>query len=114
MGIPTPDRLGTLHSIYIDFGPKVRFYGHPGPLPKPKVQRVVAGSERWSLGGWCIGENAPQFLFIQFCRSSYTNRITRRKVRVNRQNSVLVEISESKSTKFHYISLNVTKRILRS
>ena len=40
-----PDWLGTLHSIYIDFGPKVRFYGHPNPLPKPKAQRVVTGSK---------------------------------------------------------------------
>ena len=39
MGIPTPDWLGALHSIYIDFGPKVRFLGLFTLLPKPKESR---------------------------------------------------------------------------
>lgn len=67
-----------------------------------------------SCGGRCVGGNAPFFLFIQFSRSSYTNRITCRKVRVNRKKWEFTELSESKSTKFRHISLNVTKRTFRS
>ena len=54
------------------------------------------------------------FLFIQFSRCSYTNRITRQKVRVNRQNYAHSLLSKPKNTKFHYISLNVTKQTFRS
>ena len=78
---------------------------------------VSAGGRRLrirSCGGWCVGGNAPFFLFIQFSRYSYTNRITRPKVRVNRKNYAHSLLSKPKNTKFHYISLNVTKRTFRS
>lgn len=84
--------------------------------PAAKTEGSTGGRrlQRWSRGGWCIGENAPVFLFIQFSRSSYTNRITCKKIRVNRQKSLFAELLKPKSTKFRHISLNVTKRTFRS
>lgn len=84
--------------------------------PAAKTEGSAGGRrlQRWNHGGWCIGENAPVFLFIQFSRSSYTNRITRLKVRVNRQNYAHSLLLKPKSTKFHYISLKVIKRTFRS
>ena len=84
--------------------------------PAAKTEGSAGGRRlrMWNCCGRCVGGNAPDFFFIQFGRSSYTNRITRQKVRVNRQKSAFAELSEPKSTKFHYISLNVTKRTFRS
>ena len=93
--------------------------------PKSGFTAIPTRCQNRSLSGW---SQAPKveprrpvrrwkrtiFLFIQFSRSSYTNRITRQKVRVNRQNNAHSLLSKQKNTKFHYITLNVTKRTFRS
>lgn len=106
--------IGSVHFIpYIStLGPKSGFMAIPtrcqnrslsgwSQAPKVEPQRPV----RW----W----KRTIFLFIQFSRCSYTNKITRQKVRVNMQNHAHSLLLKPQNTKFHYISLNVTKRAFR-
>ena len=93
--------------------------------PKSGFTAIPTRYQNRRLSGWSQAPDAELrrpvrwwkrtiFLFIQFSRCSYTNRITRLKVRVNREKTLFAELLKPKSTKFHYISLNVTKRTFRS
>ena len=93
--------IGSVHFIpYIStLGPKSGFMAIPtrcqnrrlsgwSQAPKVEPRRPV----RW----W----KRTIFLFIQFSRSFYTNRITRQKVRVNRKKSAFTELLKPKVLNF--------------